>query len=147
VVLSFGLPIALAIANVFDSEIPWIAIILLAMLGCLYFPMCFLAVAMKDTVAAANPLFVIPSILKVPLEYIAAVIVFMSVLGIRLLGSVLSEGAEVVSESTRDMTMLFVSFGVRIIWIFLSVYLLSVGSRVLGLLYLTKKNTLRWFPR
>jgi len=147
VLLSFGLPIGLAIAKFFEEDIPWFVISLLGILGCLYFPMCFLAVAMKDTVAAANPLFVVPSILKVPLEYIAAVLVFTAVFGIRMLGSLTSAFAADMSETTHDMNMLLVSFGIRIIWIFVSVYLLTVSMRVLGLLYLTKKYTLGWFPR
>ena len=38
----------------------------------LYFPMAMLAVAMADSLSGLNPLFVIPSICKVPLEYLAA---------------------------------------------------------------------------
>jgi hypothetical protein len=145
--LSFGVPLGLSIANYFDAEIPVLIIIGLYFIGCIYFPMCFLGVAMKDNVAAANPLFVIPSILKVPAEYIAAVIVFMTILGLRLLGDFISGLMEDVSATTRDMSMLLVSFGIRIVWIFLSVYLLSVGSRVLGMLYVSRKKTLGWFPR
>jgi hypothetical protein len=37
------------------------------------------------------------------------------------------------------------SFGIRIIWSFISVYLLTVNTRILGLLYLTQKEKLAWF--
>jgi hypothetical protein len=47
---------------------------------CLYFPMAFLSVAMLDSVAAANPLQVIPSIFKAPLEYLVAVAALAGVL-------------------------------------------------------------------
>src|SRR5215471_18837982 len=42
--------------------------------GGVYFPMAFLAVAMLDSVVAANPLQVLPSIGKVPLEYLVTLV-------------------------------------------------------------------------
>jgi len=148
VALSFGLPVAFAIANfAADAEIPLVLIISLTALGCLYFPMCFLAVAMKDTAVAANPLFVIPSILKVPLEYLVASIFFIGVLAMRLLGKGIAAGAGWASDTTRDMDVLFIALGFKVFWTFASVYLLTISMRVLGLLYLSKKHTLGWFPR
>jgi hypothetical protein len=35
-------------------------------------------------------------------------------------------------------------FGLRLLWAFLSVYLLTVTTRILGLLYLTKRDRLGW---
>ena len=55
-------------------------------LGCLYFPMAFLAVAMKDTALAANPLVVIPAIFKVPLGYLVTSIVVIGIYLVRLFG-------------------------------------------------------------
>jgi len=43
------------------------------------------------------------------------------------------------------MSVLFMTFGIRALWSFMSVYLLTVGMRILGLLYLTKKDKLGWF--
>jgi hypothetical protein len=40
---------------------------------------------------------------------------------------------------------MFLSFGIRIIWSFVSVYLLTVNMRILGLLYLTQKEKLGWY--
>jgi len=147
VMVSFGLAIGLAVARfMFDVEaIPTEAIIAAVILGCLYFPMAFLAVAMKDTVMAANPLIVIPGILKVPLEYIVTVILLTSVFGVQRLGDILNSGAASVSLTTRSMSVLFMSFGFRACWSFISVYLLTVNMRILGLLYLTKKEKLQWF--
>ncbi|TAK94568.1 MAG: FHA domain-containing protein, partial [Verrucomicrobia bacterium] len=66
--VAFGVPIALwAWAFFGDQQGLGLYIMVTTVLGCLYFPMAFLAVAMKDSVAAANPLVVIPAILKVPL--------------------------------------------------------------------------------
>src|SRR5207249_11407052 len=62
------------------------ALISAFLLGCVYFPMAFLAVAMLDSVLAANPIQVIPSILKVPLEYLVTMLLLAIVLGLRPLG-------------------------------------------------------------
>lgn len=146
--LSFGLPLILLIANVQnDLGVPNLVLLGLAFLGCFYFPMCFLAVAMKDTVAAANPLFVLPSILKVPLEYIVAAGFFLVVISMWGLGKLIAMGAGFVTTSTRDMNTFFLLIGFRVFWTFASVYLLTVSMRVLGLLYVSKKSTLGWFPR
>jgi len=146
--ISFGLPLILLIANVQnDAGIPGMVLLGLVGLGSFYFPMCFLAVAMKDTVAAANPLFVIPSILKVPLEYLVASIFFLAVLGMWLVGKLIAAGAGWATDLTRDMSVLLIALGFKIFWTFASVYLLTISMRVLGLLYVSKKHTLGWFPR
>ena len=145
ILLCFGPPIALLVATLFEVPIPMSAIIVTAVLGCLYFPMAFLAVAMKDNIMAANPLVVIPAILKVPGEYLIAAILLTGVFGLRLLGDSLSGEMESVSLRTRKMSTLFMSFGVRAIWSFASVYLLTISMRILGLLYVTKKHKFGWF--
>jgi len=130
----------------FDVEgIPTSALVATGLLGCLYFPMAFLAVAMKDSVMAANPLVVIPAIFKVPIEYFVTTIILTTVFGIRTITNFMSSDAERSSMFTRDMSTLFISFGIRIVSMLISVYLLTVGMRVLGLLYLTKKRQLGWF--
>jgi len=144
---SFGLAIGLLVARYYDVEIPVSAIIASVILGCLYFPMAFLAVAMKDTVLAANPLVVVPAILKIPFQYLVASVLLMSVFGFRQLGSLLSGVAGAVTLSTRDMSVLFIALGVQAAWAFLSVYLLTVNMRVLGLLYNANKEKLGWFSR
>jgi hypothetical protein len=146
VAASFAIPIGLGIAKIFfEVDIPASALIATIILGCLYFPMAFLAVAMKDSVMAANPLVVVPAIFKVPLEYLVTSILLTGVFGIRELGDVLSSTAKQAGLTTRDMSTLFITFGVRIFWTLLSVYLLTVGMRILGTLYLTRKRQLAWF--
>jgi hypothetical protein len=142
---SFGLAIGLLIARFYDVEIPVSAIIAAVLLGCLYFPMAFLAVAMKDTVLAANPLIVIPAILKIPFQYLVASILLMSVFGFRQMGNLLSGVAGSVSLSTHDISVFFIALGVQAAWAFLSVYLLTVNMRVLGLLYNANKEKFGWF--
>ncbi|HEY5915095.1 MAG TPA: hypothetical protein VJA21_31260, partial [Verrucomicrobiae bacterium] len=106
-----------------------------------------LAVAMKDSVAAANPLVVLPAIVKVPGEYLVTVILMAFVFGARFLGgtmvAVLAGGA----YSTRSMSVLLISFAMRGLWSFVVIYLLTVNMRLLGILYLTKKDRLGWFSR
>ena len=94
---------------------------------------------------AANPLVVMPAIFKVPLEYLVASVLLAGVFGARVLGSLLSGFAAAEGQATRDMSVLFMTFGLRVVWSFVSVYLLTVGMRILGLLYSTKKQKFGWF--
>jgi hypothetical protein len=116
---------------------PWIVGVIIASMfvGCLYFPMAFTAVAMFDTVLAVNPLLVVPSILKIPLAYLAAVALFAAVLLVRWLGH----------------TLLPLILPVPVLpWVLgnlLGLYLLTVEMRILGLLYAAKKADLGWFNR
>jgi hypothetical protein len=147
VLLCYGPPIAMLIANIFDANIPMSVIIATGVIGCLYFPMAFLAVAMKDNVMAANPLVVLPAIFKVPVEYIVVAILITVVFGIRQVGDLVAGGMGNVSLSTRKMDTLFMAFGVRALLAFVNMYLLTVNMRILGLLYVTKKHKFGWFSR
>jgi hypothetical protein len=148
VTLSFGPAIALAVAKFgFEVDIPTAALVAVMLLGCFYFPMAFLAVAMKDTIMAANPLIVIPSILKAPLEYLVTSIMLAGVFGARALGSMLASGTKHESYATHDMSVLFIALGLQVFSAFMSLYLLTVGMRILGLFYVAKKRELGWFDR
>ncbi len=144
-IISFGIPIGMAIANFFDAGIPWMPIFAIAALGCFYFPMCFLAVAMKDNIMAASPMVVFPSIFKLPFEYLVASILFLGIFAFRFFGNSLAGVAENVTFATKNMNTLFMAIGFRMLWSFLSVYLLTVNMRIMGLLYVTKKDKLGWF--
>jgi hypothetical protein len=146
VALSFGIPIGLAVAKFFfDVEIPMSGILVITGLCCLYFPMAFLAVAMKDSVMAANPLIVFPAMFKAPIEYLVTALLLTGVFGFRVLGNSLAFFAQAEGHATRDMSVLFITFGYRAFWSFASIYLLTVGMRILGLLYVTKKEKFGWF--
>ncbi len=147
ILLSFGLALGLLVARLFGVDIPMPAIIAAAVLGCLYFPMAILAVAMKDTVWAANPLIVIPTILRLPLEYFVTTILTMTIFGLRLWGGMLSDSAGNDTLTTNKMSTLFTSLGVQAVWALVSVYLLSVNMRILGLLYNAKRERFGWFSR
>ncbi len=75
--------------------------------GMLYFPMAFLAVAMLDSVMAANPIQIIPSIAKVPLEYFVTCIFLAIVFGLPPLGDLLIPMMFPHELGTKDMGMLF----------------------------------------
>jgi hypothetical protein len=56
-----------------------------------------------------------------------------------------SGAAGSVAFTTTDMKVMFIAFGIRMIWSFASVYLLTVNTRIMGLLYLTQKEKLGWY--
>jgi hypothetical protein len=128
-----------------EEWVLWIGIAYAA--GLVYFPMAFLAVAVLDTVVAANPLIVMGSVLRVPLEYLAALalaggVVGVGVLGDGFLGAIFPSGL-----ATRSMVSLFGFIALKAMWDIVGVYLMLVIARVLGLLYLTRRERLGWLPR
>ena len=143
--ISFGPALVVAwLAIAGEQPAAGIALIPAVIFGCVYFPMAFLAVAIKDTVAAGNPLVVAPSILRVPLEYFVTVILLGAVFGARWLGDAISDLMGTQALRTTSMSTMFLLFGLRCLWAFISVYLLTVTMRILGLLYLTKSHRLGW---
>jgi hypothetical protein len=116
-------------------------------LGCLYFPMAFLSLAMLDSVAAANPLQVIPSILRVPREYLVAVVVMGCVFGLRALGDYALGLLFPKGLATHSAAKLMGMFAAQAFWGLASLYMLTVGMRILGLLYVTRKEQLHWYGR
>ena len=148
VLICFALPIALTLLNYFEVfEVSGTALIATMVLGCLYFPMAFLAVAMKDTALAANPLVVVPAIFKVPLGYMVTTILVVGIFALRQFGGAAASFVGATGHATREMSTLFLTFGVRAVWSLISVYLLTVSMRILGLLYVTNKQKFGWFDR
>jgi FHA domain len=151
VLVSFGVPILLSALKVYsalpDSNmgIPTSVILATMVLGCLYFPMAFLAVAMKDTAFAANPLVVIPAIFKVPLGYLVTTMLVIGIFVLRQFGGAAAGLAAGTSHHTHDMSRMFMAFGLRAAWSLVSIYLLTVSMRILGLLYVTNKQKFGWF--
>ena len=112
---------------------------LLAGVGCglaglAYLPMALLAVAMADSIGGVNPLVVIPSILKLPLQYATACFLL-------LIAMVL----EVVTEQV--LVKLPIPVLPSLVAWCLFLYVLLVEMRVLGLLYYTNSEELGWFRR
>jgi hypothetical protein len=115
--------------------------------GYLYFPMAFLAVATLDSIAALNPLVVIPSIFKAPLEYLVTLIFLFFASGVRFGGNFALAVAVPEQWSTRSMGELFLLIVGNVVLSFVSMYLLVVNTRVLGLIFVTKREKLGWLHR
>ncbi len=105
--------------------VPWL------IAGCCYAPMAMLAVAMDDSLAGLNPLLVVPSIMRVPLEYL------VSCLLVGLLVFMLSA----LKFLTDFLHQPFVG---QILGMFCTLYIMVVEMRLLGLLYYTRKDRLGW---
>jgi hypothetical protein len=142
---SFWLWFGLTIAKWNDVEIPVEALIASRILGLIYFPMALLAVAMKDSPLAANPLIVLPAMMKAPVEYGITVLFLLVVYGISVVGDILSGTAGQNIMMTKDMSTLFIAFGIKAAVGLVSVYLLCVTMRILGLFYNASKQKLAWF--
>ena len=104
-------------------------------LGALFAPMGMLALAMFDTVAVLNPLALTWSILRVPFQYLVAATAFETVF---LLYWYAGDALQ---------TLVPVPFLPSLIASFLNLYVISVGMRVLGLLYVSNQNEFGWFSR
>jgi FHA domain len=115
---------------------PWLLVAPTALLGCVYFPMAFLGIAMFDTLEAAlKPAFVVGSILRVPREYSLATAIFVGIIGIRWLSELVLGvlmKIPLVPALLADLIM---------------IYLLMIEARILGLLFLSKRRTLGWFKK
>jgi hypothetical protein len=148
--ISFAVPIGLSIVSIigmFNDE-PGIASTLLMpswIFGALYFPMALLAVAMKDSPLAVNPLVVLPAIFKAPLEYIVTVILMGIILALYNSGDTIIDKIFPRGLTTHNMAKMFGYLGAKSFWLFFQLYLLAVNMRILGLLYVSKKRKFGWF--
>jgi hypothetical protein len=104
-------------------------------LGCVLFPMAFMAVTLFDSLTALNPLLLVVSILKIPGAYLLAVLILLTGFGLSCLGDLFL---------TKLMPIPILP---GIVSQFAGLYLATVEMRVLGLLYWTKQNELGWFGR
>jgi hypothetical protein len=107
----------------------WVPLALLAR-GLLYLPMAMTAVALHNAMAALNPLLVVRSILRIPLQYLVACLTLLAV--------------EALQVALKDV---FVERPV-LRWAVLgcaSFYLLVVEMRILGLMYHANREKLGWF--
>jgi len=134
VVICFGPAIGLAIWSYMSNDriIGLCALPALA-LGCVYFPMGFLAVSMLDTVSALSPILIFPAIIKAPLEYIVACVMLAAVFAARWLGH------EVLPW------LIPVPILPSVLSSFVGLYFLTVECRILGLFYYANKYKLGWF--
>jgi hypothetical protein len=145
---SFGPAIGLEVYAIYSEEpAAGLAMLPAMIFGCLYFPMALLAVAMKDSPLAGNPLVVLPAIVKVPLEYLVTVLLLAAVIVIERGGEMALTALFPKGMLTHSIATLFEMFAARLLWNFIALYLLAVNMRILGLLYVAKKRKLAWFDR
>jgi hypothetical protein len=118
-----------------------------SLFGYLYFPMAFLSMAILDSMLAANPLLVVPSILKAPLEYLTALLVFAAAVGARMLGTYLTDKFFPEGWTTHAMGEFFAMVGLMLFAGMVTMYLVLVAIHLLGLLFVVKKESLGWMQR
>lgn len=98
--------------------------------GVAYFPMALLAVAVFDSLAGLNPLVVLTSMFRVPLQYATACIGFFGVFG-------LSWWLKIALFEISPVIICLVVGPI-------SLYFAAVEMRILGLLFDSEKERLAW---
>jgi hypothetical protein len=102
--------------------------------GAVYYPMALLALAMFDNVVSANPLVVVPAMIRAPLEYLVVLVVTGVLFAVKLGQAILTE--LIPLPAVPDL----ITAGVGL-------YFLTVQGRMLGLMYYAKRDKLGWFNR
>ena len=83
--------------------------------------------------------------MKAPMEYGVTVILLLAVFGVRQLGDLISSGAGHFAFRTRSENTFLEIIAFKAVWAFVSIYLLTVTMRLLGLFYNGAKRKLGWF--
>ena len=109
----------------------WIPWVLLGW-GVFYCPMALVGLALADSVAGLNPVVIVPSILRLFRHYCAAVMLAGVLLLVQLMSRWLAE-------------TLWIPFVSSLAVKFLSLYLLVVTARILGVTYYLHREALGWF--
>ncbi|MGZ4973011.1 MAG: hypothetical protein ACXWDN_09650, partial [Limisphaerales bacterium] len=104
----------------------------LIVLGCAALPMCILAAFLHETVFALNPLVLVVTVFRVPGEYLIACVVLGLLVGLRFLSGYITALAHVIPVVPQVLDG------------FMSLYLLSVEMRIIGLIFYTKRKQLGW---
>jgi len=137
--ISFGPAIGLAFWAGFDAldsgntdPTKLILLIVAVVGGAIYYPMALLSLAMFDSVVSANPLVVIPAIIRVPLEYLVVLVITGILFAVKIAQEFLTELIPV--PALPDL----ITAGIGL-------YFLTVQMRLLGLMYYAKREKLGWF--
>jgi len=112
--------------------------------GYIYFPMAFLAVAVLDSITAANPLVIVSSIVKAPLQYLFTILFLAMPWALSSAASMAGHKLFPDDWTTHSMATLFLMIGWIVGTTFAAFYLLVVGVHILGLLYVAKRTALGW---
>jgi hypothetical protein len=116
-----------------DLESPEMGVAIIAALvfGGIYFPMALLAVAISDSFVALSPHIVVPAMIRIFVPYLVTCLVLGLLFGVRV-------GAHFAMEFVNLPILPTVVLG------FISLYLLMVNMRVLGLLFRSYRHKLGW---
>jgi hypothetical protein len=122
----------------FGRENPMLAAMAIPALiiGALYFPMALLAVAVSDNFLALSPHIVLPSMIKVFVPYSVTFVVLAVLASVRV-GAGLAAAFVPVEEVPWNIA-------VTLVMGFVSLYVLTVEMRVLGLMFRSYRNRLGW---
>jgi hypothetical protein len=106
---------------------------ILGVLGGLCFPMALLGVAVADGLSGLNPLVIVPAMVRVAGPYLTTCALLLGAVGIQ-----------------HGFNLVLMAFPIPILsglagW-FVTLYLLVASMRLLGLVYYTGRDRLRWFP-
>jgi hypothetical protein len=104
---------------------------LLVGLGAFYFPMALVGVALSDSIAGVNPVVIVPSILRIVGQYLIVCALMVCLVAVQLAGEWLARALPVPILPT---------FGMQ----FITLYLVIVIGRVLGVLYYVNRERLGW---
>jgi hypothetical protein len=128
---------------------PMVLMVFLAALGLgtIYFPMAFLSVAIHDSIAAGNPLVVVPSIIKVAVPYLVPFFMLVCLLGLQYRSGVLLQKIFPNGATTQSVPEL-AGWAASVAFLsFISLYLLIVAIHLLAMIYVTRKDQLGWLRR
>ncbi len=103
---------------------------LLLGLGILYFPMALIAVSLTNSVLSINPVLVVPSIIKVPIDYLVACMLLGLLAVLENFGQFLVSIIPLLGIALKNL---------------LGLYCLVVEAHVLGLIYHANQEKLGWF--
>lgn len=103
---------------------------LLLALGILYFPMALISVALTNSVLSINPVLVVPSIIKVPLDYLTACVILALIALLANFSQLLVSIIPLAGLALKNL---------------LGLYFLVVEAYVLGLIYHANQEKLGWF--
>ncbi len=120
----------------FPNPSPWVWVPLL-IIGLTYFPMAYLSVCMSNSLITVNPVTVYWSILKVPMNYGLACVIFW--------GAYFLSFTIVVIASLLPLKYDMLGLALKVITIPLSLYLFIIEARILGLIYYGNSDKLGWF--
>lgn len=133
VLFAFGPSLLIAAWQSWHGENLRVAFFCALAFGLLLAPMGMLALTMFDSVLALNPIPLIMTAARIPFQYLVAALAFEA-------GLLLYWFAETAIDKAITVPIL-----PELVSSFLYLYLLAVGMRILGLLYLNYSDRFGWF--